>query len=46
MAGNEVTPLARAIHEAPDLEARPDLIIRLVELLFLLVPPDREPPPS
>lgn len=32
----ELTPLARAIHDAQDLESQPDLILRLVDLLFLL----------
>lgn len=32
----ELTPLARAIHDAPDLAACPDLILRLVDLLYLL----------
>lgn len=32
----ELTPLAREIHEADDLAAQPDLILRLVDLLFLL----------
>lgn len=31
-----VTPLERAIRNTPDIEARPDLILRLVDLLFLL----------
>ena len=30
-----VSPLAEAIRNAPDIEARPDLILRLVDLLFL-----------
>ena len=32
----ELTPLARAIREADDIESQPDLILRLVDLLFLL----------
>lgn len=31
-----VTPLEVAIRNAQDIEARPDLILRLVDLLFLL----------
>ena len=31
-----VSPLSEAIRKAPDIEARPDLILRLVDLLFLL----------
>lgn len=41
----EETPLERAIREAPDLERRPDLILRLVDLLFLLAD-DRKDVPS
>lgn len=36
MTAEELTPLAVAIREARDLEHRPDLILRLVDLLFLL----------
>ena len=39
-----VNPLADAIREAKDLESRPDLILRLVDLLFLLAEPRREVP--
>ena len=43
-AGTEiVSPLAREIADAPDLEARPDLILRLVDLLFLCA--DEKPAP-
>ena len=43
-AGPEiVSPLAREIADAPDLEARPDLILRLVDLLFLCA--DEKPAP-
>ncbi len=35
-SAEELTPLARAIHEADDLAAQPDLVLRLVDLLFLL----------
>ena len=44
MTAEELTPLAVAIREAPDLEDRPDLILRLVDLLFLLK--DDRPVPS
>lgn len=44
MTAEELTPLAVAIREAPDLEERPDLILRLVDLLFLLK--DDRPVPS
>lgn len=37
------SPLAAAIREAPNLVERPDLILRLVDLLFLLAPPERNP---
>ena len=37
-SAEELTPLAREIHEADNLATRPDLILRLVDLLFLLVP--------
>ncbi len=30
------TPLEKALRECPDIEQRPDLILRLVDLLFLL----------
>lgn len=30
-----VNPLAKAIHDAEKLEERPDLILRLVDLIFL-----------
>ena len=36
MTADELTPLARAIRETPDLAARPELVLRLVDLLFLL----------
>lgn len=39
-----VSPLERAIRDCPDIEARPDLILRLVDLIFLLVPPEDERP--
>lgn len=39
-----VNPLAEAIRDTPDLEQRPDLILRLVDLLFLLA--DNKPTPS
>lgn len=35
-SAEELTPLARAIREADDIESQPDLILRLVDLLFLL----------
>ena len=38
-----VSPLSEAIRNAPDIEARPDLILRLVDLLFLLA--DEKPAP-
>ena len=38
------TPLAQALHECPDLSARPDLVMRLVDLLFLLAPETHTPP--
>ena len=41
---DESSPLAEAIRAVPDIEARPDLILRLVDLLFLLV--DEKPVPS
>lgn len=44
MTSEELTPLAVAIREAPDIEERPDLILRLVDLLFLLK--DDRPVPS
>lgn len=44
MSAEELTPLARAIREAEDIEARPELILRLVDLLFLLR--DDKPVPS
>lgn len=44
MTAEEMTPLAVAIREAPDIEERPDLILRLVDLLFLLK--DDRPVPS
>lgn len=44
MTAEELTPLAVAIREAPDIEERPDLILRLVDLLFLLK--DDRPVPS
>lgn len=37
MTTDESSPLADAIRSVPDIEARPDLILRLVDLLFLLV---------
>lgn len=36
ISADELTPLARAIHDAQDLASQPDLILRLVDLLFLL----------
>ena len=36
--------IGEAIRSVPDIEARPDLILRLVDLLFLLV--DEKPVPS
>lgn len=39
-----VTPLEQAIRDCPDIEARPDLILRLVDLLFLLVDNTKTPP--
>lgn len=30
------SPLERAIRECPDIESHPELILRLVDLLFLL----------
>ena len=36
--------LAEAIARCPDIWARPDLILRLVDLWFLLAPPDDTPP--
>lgn len=44
MTAEELTPLAVAIREAEALEERPDLILRLVDLLFLLK--DDRPVPS
>lgn len=44
MTAEELTPLARAIRDAKDLESQPDLILRLVDLLFLLR--DDTPVPS
>lgn len=38
-----VSPLSEAIRHAPDIEARPDLILRLVDLLFLCA--DEKPAP-
>lgn len=38
------TPLERAIRECPDIEQRPDLILRLVDLLFLLADTRKIPP--
>lgn len=35
-SADELTPLARAIRDCPDLAAQPDLVLRLVDLLFLL----------
>ena len=35
-SAEELTPLARAIREADDIESQPELILRLVDLLFLL----------
>lgn len=35
------SPLERAILECPDIEQHPELILRLVDLLFLLS--DKEP---
>ena len=40
-----MSPLSEAIRNAPDIEARPDLILRLVDLLFLLAD-DRKDVPS
>lgn len=39
-----VSPLEKAIRDCPNIEARPDLILRLVDLLFLLVPPENDHP--
>jgi len=36
ITADELTPLARAIREVPDLSQHPDLILRLVDLIFLL----------
>ncbi len=36
MTADELTPLARELHAAGDLSQHPDLILRLVDLLFLL----------
>lgn len=36
MTAEELTPLARELHAAGDLAARPDLVLRLVDLLLLL----------
>lgn len=44
ITAEELTPLARDIREAEDLTAQPDLILRLVDLLFLLR--DDRPVPS
>ena len=38
MTAEELTPLAREIREAQDLTARPELILRLVDLIYLLRP--------
>ena len=35
--------LEEAIRDCHDIEARPDLILRLVDLLLLLAPPKDEP---
>lgn len=40
--GGVVTPLSEAIRNCPDMEARPDLILRLVDLIFLISPPREE----
>lgn len=37
------TPLERAIRETPDIEERPDLILRLVDLLFFDHPKEEKP---
>lgn len=36
MTAEELTPLARALREADDIAAHPDLILRLVDLIFFL----------
>lgn len=36
MTADDLTPLARELHEAGDLSQHPDLVLRLVDLLFLL----------
>lgn len=41
---DELTPLARAIRDCPDISSQPELILRLVDLLFLLR--NDEPVPS
>ena len=44
-SAEELTPLARAIRESGDgIAQQPDLILRLVDLLFLLQP--EQPVPS
>ena len=44
MTAEELTPLARELREVGDIEAHPDLILRLVDLIFLLR--DEKPVPS
>ena len=44
ITAEELTPLARAIRDADNIESQPDLILRLVDLLFLLR--DDNPIPS
>lgn len=43
ITADELTPLAREIHNAHDLESHPDLILRLVDLLFLFIPENGVP---
>ena len=43
-SGTIDTPLARAIRETPDIEKRPDLILRMVDLLFLVAESSRPVP--
>ena len=38
---SEYTPLERDLAHTPDIASRPDLALRLVELLLLLAPPVR-----
>lgn len=35
-SAEELTPLAREIRDAKDIAAHPDLILRLVDLIYLL----------